>query len=119
MRKPHFTRLARIAQVRLGVVARGPADGEDVAFTAFESPLEGVAAGGFPGLGNRDDMWRLLVAITTRKVRNQGRNACSQKRGAIRNWWTKLPWPEHAPTVMISWTKSSATSRPRIRCNGD
>ena len=80
----YFTRLARFAQVRLRTVARGPADGEDVALSVFDSFFQGIATGRYPGLGNRDDLWRLLVTITARKACNQQRNECRQKRGGGR-----------------------------------
>ena len=80
----YFERLARLAQARLRAVARGPADGEDVALSVFDSFFQGVAAGHFPDLGNRDDLWRLLVTITARKVHNQRRNEGRQKRGGGR-----------------------------------
>ncbi len=80
----YFTRLARVAQVRLRAVARGPADGEDVALSVFASFFQGVAAGRFPELGNRDDLWRLLVTITARKAHNQRRDEGRQKRGGGR-----------------------------------
>jgi DNA-directed RNA polymerase specialized sigma24 family protein len=80
----YFTRLAQLAQVRLRDVARGPADGEDVALSVFDSFFQGVAAGRFPDLGNRDDLWRLLVTITVRKAHNQRRNEGRQKRGGGR-----------------------------------
>ena len=80
----YFTRLARLAQVRLRAVARGPADGEDVALSVFDSFFQGIAAGRFPELGNRDDLWRLLVTITARKAHNQRRNEGRQKRGGGR-----------------------------------
>ncbi len=80
----YFTRLARVAQVRLRAVVRSPADGEDVALSVFDSFFQGVAAGRFPELGNRDDLWRLLVTITARKAHNQRRDEGRQKRGGGR-----------------------------------
>jgi DNA-directed RNA polymerase specialized sigma24 family protein len=80
----YFERLARLAQGRLQRAARGPADGEDVALSAFDSFFQGVADGRFPDLGNRDDLWRLLVTITARKAHNQRRNEGRQKRGGGR-----------------------------------
>ena len=44
----YFDRLARLAQARLRAAARGPADGEDVALSVFDSFFRGVAAGRFP-----------------------------------------------------------------------
>jgi DNA-directed RNA polymerase specialized sigma24 family protein len=80
----YFERLARLAQCRLHAAARGPADGEDVALSVFDSFFQGVAAGRFPDLGNRDNLWRLLVTITARKAHNQRRNEGRQKRGGGR-----------------------------------
>ena len=80
----YFTRLARLAQVRLRAVAPCHADGEDVALSVFDSFFQGVAAGCFPELGNRDDLWRLLVTITARKAHNQRRDEGRQKRGGGR-----------------------------------
>ena len=80
----YFERLARLAQARLRAVSRGPADGEDVALSVFDSFFQGVAAGRFPELGNRDELWRLLVTITARKAHNQRRNEGRQKRGGGR-----------------------------------
>ena len=80
----YFERLARLAQGRLRTAARGSADGEDVALSVFDSFFQGIAAGRFPDLGNRDDLWRLLVTITARKAHNQRRNEGRQKRGGGR-----------------------------------
>lgn len=80
----YFERLARLAQGRLQRAARRPADGEDVALSVLDSFFEGVAAGRFPDLGNRDDLWRLLVTITARKAHNQRRDEGRQKRGGGR-----------------------------------
>ncbi len=38
-------------------------------------------SGEFPHLADRDDLWRLLVVITTRKIRAQTRRQLRQKRG--------------------------------------
>jgi DNA-directed RNA polymerase specialized sigma24 family protein len=80
----YFERLAQIAQGRLQRAARGPADGEDVALSVLDSFFRGVAAGRFPDLANRDDLWRLLVTITARKAHNQRRDEGRQKRGGGR-----------------------------------
>jgi DNA-directed RNA polymerase specialized sigma24 family protein len=80
----YFARLVRIAQTRLRTRGVGNADGEDVALSVFDTIIRGAVAGRFPGLGNRDDLWRLLVTITARKACNQQRNAYRQKRGGGR-----------------------------------
>jgi DNA-directed RNA polymerase specialized sigma24 family protein len=80
----YFTRLAALARARLSPCARGPSDGEDVALSVFDSFFRGVAAGRFPDLGNRADLWRVLVTITARKASNQRRDEGRQKRGGDR-----------------------------------
>ena len=80
----YFRRPARLAQGRLGNTRPGPADGEDVALSAFDGFFQGVAAGRFPDLGNRDDLWRLLVTITARKAHNRRRDEGRRKRGGGR-----------------------------------
>ena len=80
----YFERLARLARAKLRTAPRGPADGEDVALSAFDSFFAGAAAGEFPQLGDRDDLWRLLVTITARKAANQLRREHQRKRGGGR-----------------------------------
>src|SRR3954452_5578865 len=63
----YFDRLVRLAHARLRAAPRGAADEEDVALSAFNSVCRGAAQGRFPGLGDRRDLWRLLVTITVRK----------------------------------------------------
>ncbi len=79
----YFTELARLAQGRLRSLARGPSDGEDVALSVFESFFRGAAAGRFEHLDSREDLWRLLVTIASRKARNAGRDERRQKRGGL------------------------------------
>jgi DNA-directed RNA polymerase specialized sigma24 family protein len=80
----YFERLARLARARLRTAGGGPADGEDIALSAFDSFICGTAAGRYPALGDRDDLWRLLVTITARKAYNQWRDESRQKRGGGR-----------------------------------
>jgi DNA-directed RNA polymerase specialized sigma24 family protein len=77
----YFERLARLAQARLRAVARGPADGEDIALSVFDSFFEGVAEGRYPRLADRDDLWRLLTTIALCKASNQRRREGQIKRG--------------------------------------
>jgi DNA-directed RNA polymerase specialized sigma24 family protein len=80
----YFERLTRLAQARLRSAGGGPADGEDIALSAFDSFVRGTAAGRYPALGDRDDLWRLLVTITARKAHNQRCDEGRQKRGGGR-----------------------------------
>ena len=84
-----FRRMVGLARVRLRASRAGDAavDGEDVALSAFESFCEGATRGRFPDLFDRDDLWRLLVVITTRKALSESRRQNRQKRGGglVRN----------------------------------
>jgi len=80
----YFERLAQLARARLRTAGRGPADGEDVALSVFDSFCRAAAAGRLPELGDRDDLWRLLVTITARKAYNRRRDEGRLKRGGGR-----------------------------------
>jgi len=79
----YFARMVDLAQARLRATRRLDAgsDEEDAALSAFESLCVGLAKGRFPQLADRDDLWGLLVVITTRKVQAQARRRLRQKRG--------------------------------------
>jgi DNA-directed RNA polymerase specialized sigma24 family protein len=81
----YFARMVDLARARLrgsGRMGRDAAsDEEDAALSAFDSLCAGLARGQFPQLADRDDLWRLLVVITTRKVSAQARRQLRQKRG--------------------------------------
>ena len=77
----YFERLVKMAGRRMGAASRRNADEEDVAVSVFDSLYRGAAAGRFEQLKTRDDLWRLLVAITGQKSVDQIRRQMSQKRG--------------------------------------
>ncbi len=79
----YFARMAELARTRLRAVRLKDAgcDEEDAALSAFESLYAGLTRGKFPQLNDRDDLWRLLVVITSRKVLLQARRQLRQKRG--------------------------------------
>ena len=52
--------------------------------SAFHSLCDRVGRGQFPQLADRDDLWRLLVTITARKVISAVRHQTRQKRGGGR-----------------------------------
>src|SRR5262245_19242535 len=82
----YFARLVRLAQARLRT-RRGPGaaeDEEDAALSAFNSFCRVATEGRFPRLDDRDDLWRLLIAITERKAADQLRRAQRLKRGGGR-----------------------------------
>ena len=74
-------------------------DCEDVAISAFHSFCQGAAAGKFPQLEDRDDLWLILVVITRRKVADLIEREGAQKRG--RQWNRAGPpletLPAHEP----------------------
>jgi DNA-directed RNA polymerase specialized sigma24 family protein len=82
----YFHRLVHLARDKLRAVRKvgvGP-DEEDVALSAINSVCYGAVNGKFPRLGDRDDLWALLVVISARKVLNRARCQRRQKRGGGR-----------------------------------
>ncbi len=79
----YFSRMVELARLRLRSTRHkdGGSDEEDAALSAFDSLCAGLGRGQFPKLADRDDLWRLLVVITTRKVQAQVRRQLRQKRG--------------------------------------
>jgi RNA polymerase sigma factor (sigma-70 family) len=70
-----------LARDKLRSARRRAADEEDVVQNAFHSFFQGVAAGRFPQLDDRDNLWRLLVVITARKALDQLTHDHRQRRG--------------------------------------
>ncbi len=79
----YFAQLVRFARARLRGMKPRRADEEDVALSAFASFCRLAEAGRFPKLTDRDDLWRLLVAITARKSYRLLRDENRQKRGGL------------------------------------
>lgn len=77
----YFRRLTGLASARLGRQPRRLADEEDVALSVFDSLCRGAARGNFPKLTDRDNLWALLVVITSRKVCDYVTAERAQKRG--------------------------------------
>jgi RNA polymerase sigma factor (sigma-70 family) len=77
----YFDRLVRVASRQLGAAPRRIADEEDVAVSVFDSLCKGAAAGRFDKLNDRDDLWRLLTAISGMKAVDQIRRQTAKKRG--------------------------------------
>jgi DNA-directed RNA polymerase specialized sigma24 family protein len=77
----YFARLVALARARLRSLPRAAADEEDVALSAFDSFCRGAAAGRFPRLDDRDDLWQVLFVITTRKAIGLLRYKTRAKRG--------------------------------------
>ncbi len=79
----YFHRLVLLADARLRTARQAGTieDEEDAALSAFDSFCRGAKHGRFPDLADRDDLWRLLVVITLRKVVDQLERRGAQKRG--------------------------------------
>jgi len=80
----YFARLVELASQHLARHVRGGGDGEDVALAAFASFCAGAAAGRFPSLSNRHDLWRLLLTLTVRHARDLARRETSARRDSRR-----------------------------------
>lgn len=77
----YFQRLVSYARQRIGRFPRRVADEEDVALSVFDSLCRGAARGNYPKLADRDNLWSLLVVITSRKVCDYITAERTQKRG--------------------------------------
>jgi len=73
--------IVEVARRSLKNSSRRVQDEEDVAIIAFKSLLAGMTAGRFPELDHREQLWRLLVVITTRKAAEVIVKDHRQKRG--------------------------------------
>lgn len=74
----YYRRLVNVArkQFRGG----GAADGSDIAQSAFASFYRAAEQGRFPQLGDRTELWKLLMVITQRKIARRLRYDNRQKR---------------------------------------
>ena len=77
----YYRRVVGLARERLRGAPRRAADEEDVALSAFDSFFAGAAAGRFPLLADRLNLWPLLVSITAHKCVDLVRRETRQKRG--------------------------------------
>lgn len=64
----YFNRLVHLARGKLGSAPRRVADEEDVAAIVFCNLWQGAVSGHFPELRNRENLWPLLVVLTSRRV---------------------------------------------------
>jgi RNA polymerase sigma factor (sigma-70 family) len=77
-----FANLCRVAQRRLASGRPRGADEEDIALSALACVCRNMQRGHYREVSNRDDLWRLLVAVTQRKALTLLRNEARQKRGS-------------------------------------
>ena len=79
----YFALLVQVAKKRLARSGStgADADEEDAALSAFVSFCTAAGEGRFPDLPDREELWRLLVVITARKVGEQVDRRRALKRG--------------------------------------
>jgi len=77
----YFQPLVRLAGTRLPKNLRRTGDEEDIALSAFHSFVAGVRRDQFPDLAGPDNLWGLLITLTSRKVNAHLRRQTRQKRG--------------------------------------
>jgi DNA-directed RNA polymerase specialized sigma24 family protein len=80
----YFSQLVELARQHLAGHVRGAADEEDVALAAFADFCAGAAAGRFPRLSDRHDLWRLLLTITLRQARKLATHETRERRDSRR-----------------------------------
>jgi DNA-directed RNA polymerase specialized sigma24 family protein len=77
----YFDRLVRSVRARLYGQNRAVSDEEDIVLSVFDSFYSAVEKGRFPDLSDRDDLWRLLLRMSARKVVDKRRHDLRQRRG--------------------------------------
>jgi DNA-directed RNA polymerase specialized sigma24 family protein len=77
----YFERLVRSVRRRLQGQNRAVSDEEDIALSVFNSFYAAAKEGRFPNLSDRDGLWKLLLAMATRKVIDKRRRDLRQRRG--------------------------------------
>ncbi len=96
----YFQRLVRLARKMLGSTPRRMADEEDVAATVFRNLWQGASTGRFPELRNRENLWPLLIVLTSRRVRDllryHKRRGCEETPENLDHLIAEEPTPEFA-----------------------
>lgn len=77
----YFDRLVRAVRARLYGQNRAASDEEDIVLSVFDSFYNAAENGRFPDLSDRDDLWRLLLRMSARKVVDKRRHDMRQRRG--------------------------------------
>lgn len=77
----YFDRLVRAVRGRLYGQNRAISDEEDIVLSVFDSFYDAAEKGRFPDLSDRDDLWRLLLRMSARKVVDKRRLDQRQRRG--------------------------------------
>ncbi len=75
-------KIADVARRTLRQSSSRVTDEEDIVIVAFKSFLAGIRGGRFPQLDHREQLWRLMMVITTRKAAAALAKDRRQKRGS-------------------------------------
>jgi len=79
--KQYFAKLSSLIRKRLGSLQLRAADEEDIALSALNSLCAGLGEDKFPRLGDREDLWKILLTIAFRKTNDYRDYFFAQKRG--------------------------------------
>jgi DNA-directed RNA polymerase specialized sigma24 family protein len=77
----YAARIERLARPVVAGLTPGAGDEQDVAQSAFYAFCEAAANGQAPQLENRNELWRLLAAISRRKAADRVRRELRDRRG--------------------------------------
>ena len=77
----YFDRLVRSVRHQLQGQNRAVSDEEDIVLSVFDSFYAAAQKGRFPDLLDRDDLWRLLLRMSARKLVDKRRHDRRQRRG--------------------------------------
>ncbi len=77
----YFDRLVRSVRRNLRDQNRAVSDEEDIVISVFESFYRAAENGRFPDMSDRDDLWRLLLRMSARKIVDKQRHDLRQRRG--------------------------------------
>lgn len=111
----YYRRLVELARKRLyGRVSTAVSDENDVAQSAFASFYHAAEQGRFPQLADSDDLWRVLLTITQRKITRRFRyqNAAMRRHQAADTWSQEeidldsLPSDEPTPDFCVAAVES-------------
>ena len=80
----YVEQLKAFARKMLRSASRRVVDEEDIANVALNSVFQGIREGRFHKLGDRNDLWQILMMLADRKAIDQLRREGSQKRGSGR-----------------------------------
>ncbi len=81
----YFESLTEYARFKLKDHLKLMADEEDIALSALNAMFGGFNNGRYSEVVNRDELWRLLTLIATRKARNHVKFENRKKRAVVRN----------------------------------